>query len=173
METQEYRADLKTPLESGPDPLPAVSPGPGSVHLSAAISVQLCMAGNTSVVPRKRCMSVLRNWSKYFCFTFEPCARHLLSGAGSSDKVRRAATPRSACDSSVRRRPRCGNGSSIFAESGSAHGLSVCLRELRVGLDGNEYAVPGSHAVLQVSRQQGPGGGLGDGCGEAGTMTVP
>ena len=47
METQEYRADLKTPPESGPDPLPAVSPGPGSVHLSAAISVQLCMAGNT------------------------------------------------------------------------------------------------------------------------------
>ena len=47
METQEYRADLKTPLESGPDPLPAVSPGPGSVHLSAAISVQLCMAGNS------------------------------------------------------------------------------------------------------------------------------
>ena len=47
METQEYRADLKTLPESGPNPLPALSPGPGSVHLSAAISVQLCMAGNT------------------------------------------------------------------------------------------------------------------------------
>ena len=40
-------------------------------------------------------------------------------------------------------------------------------------LDGNEYAVPGSHAALQVSRQQGLGGGLDDGCGEAGTVTVP
>ena len=47
METQEYRADLKTLPESGPNPLPALSPGPGSVHLSAAISVQLCMAGNS------------------------------------------------------------------------------------------------------------------------------
>ena len=46
METQEYRADLKTLLESGPNPLPAVPPGPRSGHLSAAISVQLCMAGN-------------------------------------------------------------------------------------------------------------------------------
>ena len=47
METQEYRADLKTLPESGPNPLPALSPDLGNVHLSAAISVQLCMAGNT------------------------------------------------------------------------------------------------------------------------------
>ena len=49
METQEYRADPKTLPESGPNPLPALSPGLGNVHLSAAISVQLCMAGNSSL----------------------------------------------------------------------------------------------------------------------------
>ncbi len=32
---------------------------------------------------------------------------------------------------------------------------------------------PGSHAVLQVPRQQGLGGRHDDGCGEPRTMTVP
>ena len=52
-----------------------------------------------------------------------------------------------------------------------AHAIDVGRHDLPSNRSG--YPVPGSHAVLQVSRQQGRGGGLDDGCGQPRTMTIP